>query len=137
MLELCRHKLYRSLNHKMIMKTAEQSFASFEDFYLALNADSNISERLEKYPGMEEQVKESLRKLYDQAQVDEEFREQLKASPRETALNFIRSEMVEYELTDEQLEAVAGGEITRDTSLGYDIGYVIGSAVEWVVDLFD
>lgn len=112
-------------------------FASFEEFYEALDADRHITERLEDHPGMGDQVKESLRKLYERTKHDPEFERQLSETPKKTALSFFQGEMSQYELSDGELEAVAGGKITTETSLAYDVGYVIGSAVEWVVGVFD
>lgn len=120
------------------MSTQHQTrFASFEDFYAALDADRHISERLEEHPRIQDQIKGSLRKLYERTKDDAEFERQLNQAPKETALAFFQEEMRGYELSEDDLEAVAGGKITTDSSLGYDVGYVLGSAVEWAVGLFD
>lgn len=118
-------------------KLTRGPYASFDEFYAALDADRHISERLSEFPELGHQVKDSLRKLYARVQEDEEFERKLAESPQATALAFIQAEMANYTLSDDELEAVAGGKPTTDTSLGYDIGYVVGSTVEWIGDLFD
>ena len=115
----------------------QTQFSSFEEFYAALDADRHISDRLEEHPRIHAQIKGSLRKLYERTKEDVEFERQLSQSPKETALAFFQEEMRDYELLEDDLEAVAGGKITTDSSLGYDVGYVLGSAVEWAVGLFD
>lgn len=127
-----------SINLEGNMSVQHQTrFASFEDFYEALDADRHISERLDEHPTMRDQIKESLRKLYQRTKDDPAFERQLSETPKKTALAFFQDEMSHYELSDDELEAVAGGKITTETSLAYDVGYVLGSAVEWVVGVFD
>ena len=115
---------------------AQPRFATFEDFYEALDAERHISQRLTEHPEVSDQLRESLRKLYDRIQVDPDFEKQLAEAPQETALAFFHDEIAHYTLSDDDLDAVAGGKVTLDSSLGYDIGYVIGTAVEWTVDFF-
>ena len=115
----------------------QTQFASFDEFYEALDADRHISDRLEEHPAVRAQIKESLRKLYDRTREDADFERRLSTSPRETALEFFQEEVSHYELSEDDLESVAGGKITTDSSLGYDVGYVLGSAVEWAVGLFN
>ncbi len=115
---------------------ANPRFATFEDFYEALDAERHLSQRLADHPGVSEQLRDSLRKLYNRIQDDPDFEKQLAEAPQETALAFFHDEIAHYTLSDEDLESVAGGAITTETNLGYDIGYAIGSAVEWAVDWF-
>lgn len=115
---------------------AQPRFATFEDFYKALDAERHLSQRLSDHPDVSEQLRESLRKLYNRIQDDPDFEKQLAASPQETALAFFHEEIAHYTLSDEDLESVAGGTITTDSNLGYDIGYAIGAAAEWIVDRF-
>lgn len=112
-------------------------YATFEEFYAALEADRHIEEKLTEHPGVSDQLRGSLRKLYERVKDDPEFEKRLLASPQDTALDFLHEEMSHYSLSDDDLEAVAGGKVTLDSTLGYDIGYVVGSAVEFVVDFFD
>lgn len=119
------------------METKHLPFDSFDAFYQSLNSQHNFTARFADTPGMEDQIKSLVEKLYVRSQEDTDFQRDLISDPQETALAFLKTELTQLELTPEQLEAVAGGEITTDTSLGYDIGYVIGSAVEWVRDLFN
>ncbi len=116
---------------------AQARYATFEEFYEALDAERHISQKLADHPGMSDQLRESLRKLYSRIQDDPDFEKRLTESPQETALAFFHDEIAHYTLSDEDLEAVAGGKITLDSTLGYDVGYVIGSTVEWVVGVFD
>ena len=118
-------------------KLIKGPYASFEEFYAALDADRHISERLSGFPEIGDQLKDSLKKLYARVQEDKAFERKLAEAPQETALAFLHTEMANYTLSDDELEAVAGGKPTTDTSLGYDIGYVVGTTVEWISDLFD
>ncbi len=101
-----------------------------------MDADRHLSERLEEHPGIRDQIKGSLRKLYERTQEDPDFERRLSESPQETALTFFRTEMGQYELSDDELETVAGGEVTLDTSPAYDLGYALGSAIEWLSNQF-
>lgn len=122
----------------MNMSSVTQAkYANFEDFYDALDAERHITEKLTDHPGIGDQLRESIRKLYERIQIDSDFENRLAASPQDTALEFFRDEISHYTLSDDDLDVVAGGKITLDSTLGYDIGYVIGSAAEFVADFFD
>ena len=92
---------------------AQPRFATFEDFYEALDGERHLSQRLSDHPGVRDQLRESLHKMYDRIQGDPEFEKQLAESPQETALAFFHDEIAHYTLSDEDLESVAGGESGR------------------------
>lgn len=108
---------------------------SFEQFYASLIADRHLTERLSSHPALSDTLRSSLEALYERARDDMEFRHRLAEAPQETALEFIQSTASETELGSDELELVAGG-TDRDSSVAYDVGYAIGSVVEWVIDMF-
>ena len=118
------------------MESQSPSFDTFEDFLAALDVDQGISDRLARSPQLGEQIRAAMRKLYERAQADSDFRQLLSASPEETTLKFVEAELADMELSESELGTVAGGEITVESSLGYDVGYAIGTVAEWIADCF-
>lgn len=131
-----RSTIARLTKHPYLLNSTMALDKTFDEFYAEINEGGQISERLGKHEGLEEQVKDSLRKMYAQAQTDGEVRRRIKEEPQEFVTDFVMKEMSEYELPEEALAAVAGGAPDTETSLAYDIGYAIGSAAEWIADQF-
>ena len=119
------------------METALGHYQSFETFFEAMDADLHLSEKFKDNPEMAQRLKASIERLYVRSRDDAEFQRRLSDSPKETALSFLQSEVSEYELSDDLLESVAGGAITTESTLPYDIGWTIGAAVGWVAGLFE
>lgn len=107
----------------------------FVAFMQKIDPENQLQARLDDHEGIADQFSGALYKLYSKANADADFKKAIGEDPQ-VVMQFLGNEVSNFELTEDQLEAVAGGAPTTDTSLGYDVGWCIGAAAKWVSDLF-